>query len=120
MKWDLKRPCENCPFLKKGGIRLRRDRIRELVSGALDPQGATFACHKMVEWDEDGYTEINAKKQKHCAGALIFAEKHDTANQGTRIAERLGLYDARILMDNKEAVASVFDSLPQMLRTAIR
>ncbi len=119
MHWDMKKPCDDCPFLKVGGIRLRRARIREIAGGMLDIQGATFACHKTVEWDEDGETEINTKSQKHCAGALIFAEKHGSANQSTRIAERLGLYDAHALMDNRDTVTSVFDTLRQMLRTAI-
>jgi len=120
MNFDLKTPCSDCPFLKEGGIRLTSGRIREIAGGMLSTNGATFACHKTVEWDEDGETEINRKKQKHCAGALIFAEKHENATQMMRIEERFGGYRPVEMMADKPTVASVFDSLRQMLRTAIR
>ncbi len=120
MKFDMARPCDNCPFLKVGGIRLTRGRVREISGGMLSPNGHTFACHKTVKWDENGETEIERDKQQHCAGALIFAEKNKNATQMMRWMERVGAYDARSLMSDQDAVKSVFDTLPQMQRTAIR
>ncbi len=78
----------------------------------LDPQGATFACHKTTH-----SLVGNRRPEQHCAGALIFAEKQKTATQMMRIAERMGIYDAPKLMDPKRAAvhALVFDSLPEFV-----
>jgi hypothetical protein len=119
VKFDLKKPCHNCPFLKKGGIRLYRSRVEEIAGAMLESQGATFACHKTTipgTDDEGGEGMVMDADSRHCAGALIFAEKHRNATQMMRIAERLGWYDAKALMADKEAVGSVFDSLREMLR----
>ena len=117
MKFDLHAPCSNCPFLKKGGARLRKDRIRQIAGAMLSSQGATFACHKTTieSDDEEGFGKRSVGPEtQHCAGALIFAEKHENATQMMRIAERLRMYDPRKLAGYDR----VFDSLSQMLRTA--
>lgn len=115
MRFDLYKPCSNCPFLKKGGIGLSADRVREIAGAMLDSQGATFACHKTVEYDDEGEDMRDTKGQRHCAGALMFAEKRGNATQMMRIMERLRAYDARKLMSDKKVVALVFDDLAQML-----
>lgn len=123
MRYDMKRPCDNCPFLKTGGIRLGKSRIREIVRTVTDSQGATFSCYATVDYnkldeDEDTYTHHPTEDERHCAGGLIFAEKQKKASQMVRIAERLGLYDYKRL--DQDAFPLVFDSLAQMLRTACR
>lgn len=110
MKWDLRRPCDDCPFRKEGGIRLTAGRIHEIAGGMLSPDGTTFACHKTT-----GVTGSGKRDERHCAGALIFAEKHGTATQMMRIAGRLGVYDPGRLLDHD----AVFDDLPSMLRSSI-
>lgn len=115
MHFDLKKPCHNCPFLRKGGVRLTLARIREIGGSALSTQGATFACHKTTIDTDDG-ERVDYKDSRHCAGALIFSEKNGNATQMMRIAERLGLYDAATLMKDKAAVRSVFRDLPEMLK----
>lgn len=114
MHFNLHVPCSNCPFLKKGGIRLTLPRVKEISSTMLSTQGATFACHKTTVERDDQLVE--AASSRHCAGALIFAEKHRNATQMMRIAERLGMYDARKLMARKDICDLVFDSVQQMLR----
>ena len=42
MKFDLYKPCSDCPFLRKGGIRLTLPRVREIAGVMLDSQGSTF------------------------------------------------------------------------------
>ena len=95
-------PCSDCPFLKKRGVRLRADRIRAIAGGVLGNPGATFACHQ----DESD----------HCAGALIFAEKNETATQMMRICERIGMYDPKKLVGHER----VFDTVNEMLKTAVK
>ena len=114
MRFDLLKPCSNCPFLKKDGIRLMLSRVREIAGAMLSTQGATFTCHKTTIEAGDGEI-VDGRDARHCAGALIFAESQSTATQMMRIAERLGLYDARKLMAQKAVVASVFGSLKEML-----
>lgn len=117
-------PCSNCPFLKKGGIRLMSGRIRDLTRGLLSNPGRTFSCHKTTtvnedndEGDEEGWADNveDGPNAQHCGGALIFAEKHGHATQMMRIAERLGLYDPRKLKGHD----AVFSTVDEMLKTAI-
>jgi hypothetical protein len=61
--------------------------------------------------DDDDDDMVEPPKSKHCAGALIFAEKHGRATQMMRICERLKMYDATKL----EGHDTVFASLPEML-----
>lgn len=108
--FHVARVCDDCPY-RRGGVRLRRERIRDLIGYATDNQGAAFYCHKT--------TGIVAKvkrerKNLQCAGALIFAEKQGVANQITRIMGRLGFYDPDALMATPEA-AEVYDSPREML-----
>lgn len=106
MRFDLHQPCDQCPFLRSGGVRLRAERIEEIVETMLCSQGGTFTCHKT----------LGARREPcHCAGALIFMEKHDTATQIVRIMERLGMYDRDKLRGHEK----VFDNLEEMLETAI-
>ena len=119
MRFDLLNPCSNCPFLKKGGIALTPGRVLEIAEPFLDSQGSTFACHKTVNYsdeDDDGNPNRNNPNERHCAGALMFAEKNGNATQMMRIMERIGGYDARKLMSDKKRVASVFSTLAEMLR----
>jgi hypothetical protein len=120
VRFDLKRPCDNCPFRKERGVRyLAPARVAQIAAAMLDSQGSTFACHKTTveEEDDEGMSRRGTTpRSQHCAGALIFAEKHENANQAMRIAERLGLYDATSLMADKEVVALVVDSVDEMLK----
>jgi hypothetical protein len=105
MNFDLRRPCTDCPFLKEGGIRLRTERAKDIADMMLSRDGGSFACHKTTEaGGSDGPV-------KHCAGALIFAEKHQVATQIMRIAERVNMYDHTKLVDQDR----VFDTRAEML-----
>lgn len=118
--YDLMQPCSNCPFLKKGGIRLTQGRIRELCDNMLSPDGVEFYCHKTTgdceDEGEDGERYMPKKGTKHCAGALIFAERNKNATQMMRIAERLRLYEPKKLMSDKKAVNAVASSTAELLR----
>jgi len=115
MRFDLKKPCSDCPFLRKGGIRLTQKRVREIAASILSTQGSTFSCHKTTIEDDDGEL-VDSKDSRHCAGALIFSERQGNATQMMRIAERLGLYHATALMKDKAVVRSVFRDLAEMLK----
>lgn len=111
MNYNLKSPCDQCPFLKVGGVKhLGASRAREIAMCMASTPGATFSCHKTVDYGDDEPRE--AKGTQHCAGALLFMEKVNPAgNQMARIVERLGLYD-RTKLDGAELV---FDSVTEMV-----
>lgn len=118
MKYDMRRPCDNCPFLREGGIRLTRGRVREIAGMMLAGGPGDFPCHKTTvdAEDEDGACDrAVTPDSKHCAGALIFAEKNGTPTQMMRICERIGMYDATKL----EGHDRVFDDMEEMLETAV-
>lgn len=119
MKYDMTVPCNNCPFRKEGGIRLTDERVKEIASGMLCSQGIQFPCHKTTTEDQKSDDDrsghfIPTDGNIACAGALIFAEKQGKATQMMRIMERLGGYDYKKLMANKEVVSQVFDNMAQM------
>jgi len=116
MHFDLHVPCGNCPFLRKGGIRLTKPRVKQITRDILSDQGKTFACHKTTV--ERNGELVEATSSRHCAGALIFSEKHGACTQMVRIAERLRMYDPLKLMGNQEVVDQVFDSVPEMQRAS--
>lgn len=89
MKFDLKTPCKDCPFIvgSSTNITLAEGRLDGIVEDIRADQ--TFTCHKSLE--------LPADKQQHCAGALIFLEREENPNQMMRIAERIGVYDYRKL-----------------------
>ncbi len=114
MQFTLTTPCGDCPFRRVGFIALRADRVREIAGLSLGPQGGMFTCHKTTEEDDnDGDPIMGSALEQHCAGAFIFAEKHENPTQMMRIAERTGGgYDRRKLTGQD----GVFDSLREMLR----
>lgn len=114
MNFTMTKPCDNCPFLREGGIRLNAQRVRQIAGMMLDSQGGTFPCHKTTTNDDDGEA-MEAENSQHCAGALIFAEKNGNATQMMRISQRLKLYDHARLMSDESVVALVFDDLEEML-----
>lgn len=109
MNYDLKSPCKHCPFRSDIKPFIAAERARDILSGN------EFQCHKTVAWveDDDG-NEVQADKSKpqHCAGVLILLEKEERPHQMMRIAERIGLYDHKLL----DMKAPVYDSISDCLR----
>ena len=83
MRFDLKKPCSNCPFSKGRSD----DPFRRRASGSsrrrFSKKIRHTPCHK---------TDRGQKKDiQHCAGAMIVLEKLERPNQLGGVAERLGL-----------------------------
>ena len=91
MKFDLKKPCADCPFRTDVTPYLHLERAEEIVDG-LTHQQQTFTCHKTNSQSDDGET-IETEDSQHCAGALIMLEKMEQPNQMMRWMERIGYYD---------------------------
>lgn len=124
MKFDLKKPCDNCPFLRDNrAVRLKPVRAFQIGSQMLSWNGGSFACHKTTVCDEGGEEDgsrCETSETQHCAGALIFNIKNQADVQLLRLAEGVGLYDPRkfteLPLDEKVRLfARVFDSLEEMV-----
>lgn len=102
MKFDLRKPCVDCPFRKdalKGW--LGEDRAQE-IADALTRNDQTFACHKTVNHHESeveegdiDQDELDAElgDRQHCAGAIAMVEAEGARNAMLQISERLGIRD---------------------------
>lgn len=92
MHYEMRSPCDQCPFLKGSGFT-----FPSLMAHA----SGEFPCHKKCDLDEEdstyvekrGKTRSGRDKTPHCAGALIFLEKMGRPHQMMRICERIGMYD---------------------------
>lgn len=98
MHFDMKAPCEKCPFRTDVKPYLNRDRAQE-IADSLFPGQQTFPCHETTQFDDEGECVVTEKEQ-HCAGAMIMLEAMNRPNQLMRISERLGGYDHRKLKKN--------------------
>jgi hypothetical protein len=112
-KFCADQPCEGCPFIVgPKAVRLMRGRIHEIVSSLV--AGASFPCHKTVEYDDEG-EGVFTGKELECTGAIMFLDRMGRSNQMTRIAGRLGIFDPSKLKGRDV----VFKSLRAMLATAL-
>lgn len=84
MNYEMRKPCDQCPFLARSRFTLTR--LKQFASNQ-------FPCHKACDTNDDGDFVAKNDKTPHCAGALIFLEKRNQPHQMMRIAERLGMYD---------------------------
>lgn len=94
MRFDLKRPCANCPFRKDSlPSWLGEARAEEIADAVLGRPGVTFACHRTTKFEEgdEGEEHTPHPDEQHCAGAMILADRTGAANQMLQIAERLGI-----------------------------
>ncbi|MDB4330109.1 DUF6283 family protein [bacterium] len=88
MNFNLKKPCDKCPFRKDVTPYITKGSAQEKLRG-ITQGDTTFTCHKTLD--------KNDKDQEHCGGALIFLEKIEMPNQMMRICERIGMYDYKEL-----------------------
>ena len=80
MIFHTKKPCNQCPFLKKDGIILNKERAQEIIEQV---QNDGFVCHKTVDYSiEQGQPD---SKRKQCGGSLILSIKEDLPNPFIRL-----------------------------------
>lgn len=104
MKYDLRKPCDLCPFRNdEKRLWVAESTLRGMASGE-------FCCHKTGVESEDGSAIVPTEKSQHCAGALIMLEKMNQPHQMMRICERLGMYDRSKL----DMTAPVFGSFAEV------
>lgn len=109
MRFDLARPCDNCPFRTDRDAFLSKERAAEIADALLPYPGKdqTFACHKTLGYDEEAEETTVRPKSQHCAGAMIVLEKMGKPNQMMQISERLHFRDPAKL----DMSSPVFDTM---------
>lgn len=74
MKFDLHKPCRDCPFIIDSPMVLAPGRMQGIVSSIMRDDWQVFPCHKTTHHGEDG-DEATGDEQA-CAGALAYTLKH--------------------------------------------
>lgn len=110
MKFNLRKPCANCPFRNDRKFHLGRGRAAE-IAHETSKEDRSFTCHKTLGHDEEE-DSVTTPRSEHCAGVLIILEKEDNPNQAMRIAERLGMYDRHKL----EMDSPVYSSMKEFVK----
>lgn len=100
MRFDLTRPCGDCPFRSDRPFHLRPDRVREILGNTR--KGArrwwpaqSFPCHKTIEYTDDGTVIPDTAQQ--CAGVMAILHRENRPNDAMQIGERFGLWDPATL-----------------------
>jgi hypothetical protein len=110
MRFNLQRPCPNCPFRTDIPGYLTAARAQEIIEALFADDWASFGCHETTEYVEDEETGLGDRQcvdsTQHCAGSLILLLKLGRPNVATRMAAAMGLID----LDAIETAAPVADS----------
>ena len=111
IRFDLRRPCGTCPFLRAVDPRLHLEEIssRRLERMAPDMPTIPWACHSTTTKCEEGRESCNDRTQ-HCAGALIVLEKQGTPSGPRTFVAAID----EIPIADLDLEAPTFDSLDEM------
>lgn len=112
-RFDMVRPCGDCPFRRDTPCQLEGD-LPETVMEGLIFNGDGFMCHKTVAYD-DPATYAGGRptaNDQHCAGAMIFLEKVREPNKMMLRALARGTFDPERL----DMAAPVVDTAREFLR----
>lgn len=104
MKYNLHKPCDNCPFRPSVRFPLPRERRAEIAASLMSD--APFSCHKTTQ-DDDTSTH------SHCAGALIVM--WISGQQWANFAHRLGAMFAGFDDSNLDLESPVYRSLEDFI-----
>ena len=110
-RFDLRGPCEDCPFRNDKPFFLGGGRAREIADSIIkDDQG--FTCHKTVIYgeDDDGEPSYDVlTRGRACGGVMVILAKMHMFNQEMRFAVAFGMFDP----DQLNMDAPVFDSMDE-------
>ena len=101
------KPCADCPFLKKGGVRHGIESVFQYAYYFTHDPGATFPCHQTRRpgQNNEGW-EHWSEGQTICAGGLIFSLKVKMQNLLTRLALRNGWWKPADMRDTDKVCDS--------------
>lgn len=112
MKFDLTRPCNNCPFRTDLTPYLRSRLVQEILGcGKVAWPATWFACHKTVDYSDGGNKGRVHENTQHCAGVLIILQRDGRPNDAMQLAERFGYWDPKALDMSSPVYASAKSAL---------
>jgi hypothetical protein len=104
MKFDLVRPCGDCPFRSDRPAYLRPERVRQILGAGKGRRwwpASSFPCHNTIVYgdaDDDGNSKTTVPPTaQQCAGVMIILTREGRPNDAMQIAERFGMFDPRKL-----------------------
>lgn len=102
MKFDLKKPCKDCPFRSDRELNhgwLGKNRAIEIAKSLDD---YAFPCHKTTQQG----VKIYNKKEQHCFGALVVLQNEGVffANKMMRIAVLYGFIEQEAVFESDSIV----------------
>jgi len=94
MRFDLVRPCGDCPFRSDLHFGLRPGRVREILGGGKGSKrwwpASSFPCHRTINY---GDGDVIPPTAQQCAGVMIILIREGRPNDAMQIAERLRMFD---------------------------
>ena len=112
MKFDLKSPCDNCPFRNDINFYLHPERRQEIADSLLNDH--TFPCHKTTP---ETSSNKDIKKIQHCAGALIVMLK--SGEIWDNFLFRLAAISKMLKPEEMDMQAPVFGSLNDFVKNSV-
>ena len=115
MRFNLTRPCDECPFRSdRHPFGLRPERVRSILGGGKGRSwwpATSFPCHKTITYYANGRAVIGRKAQQ-CAGVMIILHREHRHNDAMQIGQRFGLFDP----NNLDMGAPVYCSTEAAIR----
>lgn len=113
MKYDLNKPCSQCPF-RSDVPQLPLNsafaaRVQEMIEAILAGE-ISFACHQTNEYNKDR-EGVDGPKTNFCVGAILMLEKLGKEHPEVKAALERGDFHPGKL----DRSVPVFDSLEEML-----
>ncbi len=113
MRFDLTRPCGNCPFRSDKPFHLRPERVRGILGGARGGNkwwpADSFPCHRTIEYTDDD--TIVPETAQQCAGVMAILHRENRPNTAMQLAERLGLWNPATLDPDAPFYQSTEDAI---------
>lgn len=103
--FDLKRPCNNCPFRRGVGetFGFGQGRLQEIA------EAVAFQCHKTVDYSEN--EPLPGNRPQQCAGLMAILAREHQPNQIMQVAMRLGYLDPSEIDPDGEAYGSLHEAI---------
>ena len=93
LNFDLKKPCEHCPFRTDVEPYLTGERALEIVQSL---ERGSFPCHETTAATKaqprNAAGRFTAREHQQCAGAMILQFNEGKIGDVLQVAERLGFF----------------------------
>jgi len=99
--FSLRKPCPDCPFLKKNEGMLNPGRLEGFIRSLHDNR--PFMCHKTVDYSKTAHKK-QIENARYCAGSMVYLEKAGNPNVPMRLGRMFGYYDPSQLSGHEDVI----------------